>query len=132
MSLQEMPVSYVVNACLASAVLYFVVDLSRGGRSWRAYVVIGVLLAAIAWNVVQVSRTLTAAEGGAAAWRPSRTVGLWLVALFNTAMIRPEDVGSWRSWVGWLVVVLAVADTVALFLRERAASKRVDAPAREA
>jgi len=119
-------VSYVVNGCLASAVLWFVVDLSHDGRSWIDSLVIGVVVAAIVWNVAQVSRRLAAAEGGAAASRPLRTVGLWVVALFNTLLLRPEDVGSWRTWVGWAVLALAVVDTCALYLRERAASVHAD------
>ncbi len=39
--------------------------------------------------------------------------------LTNTLLIRAEDVGSWKSWLGWALLLLAIGDTVALFLRER-------------
>ena len=116
--------SYVVNGCLASAVLYFVLDLSSSGRGWIDYGVIVLVVGAIVYNVVQLARRLHAAAGPAGAWHVGRTVLFWIVGLFNTLLIRPEDVGSWKNWIGWALVLLAVGDTIALFLRERKLSAR--------
>ncbi len=112
--------SYVVNGCLASAVLYFVLDLSSSGRTWIDYTVIGLVIAAIAWNVLQLARKLYRAAGAGGAWHVMRTVMFWIAGLFNTVLIRPEDVGSWQNWFGWILLLIALGDTVALFIRERA------------
>jgi hypothetical protein len=52
-------------------------------------------------------------------WHVQRAVLFWLVGLFNTALIRPEEVGSWRNWLGRIFLLIAAGDTVALFVRER-------------
>jgi hypothetical protein len=111
--------SYVVNGCLAGAVLYFVLDLSSSGRGWIDFTVIGLVIAAIAWNVAQLARKLHAAAGVAGVWHVLRTLLFWIVGLFNTALIRPEEVGSWKNWLGWALVLIAAGDTVALFFKER-------------
>ena len=111
--------SYVVNGCLASAVLYFVLDLSSDGRTWVDYLVIGAVVAAITWNVVQLARKLFAAAGNAGVWHVLRTLIFWIAGLFNTVLIHPGEVGSWRYWFGWLILSIAAGDTVALFFKER-------------
>ena len=75
----------------------------------------------MAWNVLQISRKLHRVEGRAGVWHVQRTVLFWIIGIFNTAMVRPGDVGSWKNWLGWLLVALAAMDTVLLFRRERAA-----------
>ena len=113
------PGSYVVNGALASGVLYFVLDLSASGRTFIDYAVIGLVVTAILWNVVQLSRRLYATGGGKAVWHVQRTVLFWIVGIFNTVLLRPEHVGSWRPWVGAAMLTIALADTIALFLKER-------------
>jgi hypothetical protein len=117
----------VVNACMASVVLYYVLDLSSSGRTWIDYAVITLVVGAILWNVVQLSIKLRGQCGTAAVWHVQRTVLFWLIGLFNTALIRPEDVGSWKHWLGWALIVLAAVDTIALFRRERAAERTITA-----
>jgi FtsH-binding integral membrane protein len=116
----------VVNACMASVVLYYVLDLSSSGRTWVDFAVITLVVGAILWNLVQLGRKLHGQDGAAAVWHVQRTVLFWLIGLFNTALIRPGDVGSWKNWLGWALIIVAVVDTVALFLRERAVDKTIN------
>ncbi len=121
MKMKKRVESQVVNACLASAVLYWVLDLSAGDRTFIDYAVIGAVSLAILWNVVQLSRRLHRAGGAKDVWHVQRTVLFWIVGLLNTVLARPEQVGGWRTWVGAVLLVVAAADTVALFLKERKA-----------
>lgn len=110
--------SYGVNGLLASGVLYYALKLSEGDRGTVDYVVIGLVVAAILWNVVQLSRRLHSSGGARDVWHVQRTVLFWIVGVFNTAMLRPEDVGSWKNWVGWAFLAIAAIDTVALLRKE--------------
>lgn len=113
------PRSYLVNGVLASGVLYFVLSLSRSGRTAIDWVVIGGVVLAILWNVVNLGRRLYRSGGGKDLWHLQRTVLFWILGLFNTALIRPSDVGSWKNIVGWALVVLAAIDTVLLYRKEQ-------------
>jgi hypothetical protein len=110
---------YVVNGALASGVLYYVLDLSSSGRTLIDWAVITLVVGAILFNLVQLGRRLHAFEGARAVWHLQRAVLFWIVGLLNTALLRPEDVGAWRPWVGWSLLVIAVLDTIALFRKER-------------
>ena len=55
--------SYVVNGVLAGGVLLYALRLSRGDRGWIDLLVIGLVIAAMAWNVLQISRKLHRVEG---------------------------------------------------------------------
>jgi hypothetical protein len=111
--------SYLVNTVLACGVLYWVLDLSRGERTVIDWAVIGLVVGAIVWNLVQLGLRLHEAAGGKAVWHLQRTVLFWILGLLNTALIRPGDVGTWKHWLGWVLLLLAATDTVALFLKER-------------
>lgn len=117
--MKKSPQSYVLLAALASGVLYFVLDLSAAGRGPVDYVVIGLVVLAVVWNIIQLSRRLYLTGGGQAVWRVQRTILLWVGGLLNTALLRPEDVGGWRSWLGWTVLLLAAIDSIALYFLER-------------
>ena len=112
--------SYVVNGCLAAAVLYFALHLSSSGRTAVDFVVIALVLGAIAWNVFKLSQRLHRSEGTKEVWHVQRTVLFWIIGLFNTLLLKAEDAGTWKNWLGWVLLGLAVADTVSLFFKERA------------
>jgi len=114
--------SYVATSLLAGCALYFAWAFSRPGRTPLDWVWIGLMLAAVVWNLVALGRRLYRAGGGAAVWHLHRTVLFWIVGLRNTVLIRPEDIGSWRNLVGWVFVVVAAFDTLQLGRRERAAA----------
>jgi len=47
-------------------------------------------------------------------WTIIRTLLFYIIGLMNTVFIRPEDIGRWRNYVGYLFLLLAVIDTVLL------------------
>lgn len=47
-------------------------------------------------------------------WTIIRTIGFIIVGLFNTVFIKPEDVGTWKNYVGYAFLVLAVFDIIFL------------------
>ena len=110
---------YVVNACLASVVMYYVLRLSASGRTAIDWTVIGLVTTAILFNLVQLGRRLHSFGGARAVWHLQRTSLYWVAGLLNTAYIRPEHAGGWRTWIGWLFLVVAILDTIALFVKER-------------
>jgi len=110
---------YSTYGALAGAVFYFAWDLSRGDRGMIDWIVLGFIGAALLYNLVMLGRLLYAAGGAAALWHLQRTLLFWIVGLFNTLLLRPEDSGSWKNILGWLFIALAVADSIALHLKER-------------
>ncbi len=126
---KKQPQSYVVLAALAGGVLYFVLDLSSAGRGPIDYAVIGLVALAVLWNIIQLSRRLYRDGGGRVVWRVQRTALLWVVGVFDTALLRPENAGGWRNWLGWAILVLAAIDTIALYFLEKRGPSRPDEPA---
>jgi hypothetical protein len=43
-------------------------------------------------------------------WSIIRTAMFILVGLMNTVFIRPEDIGSWKNYIGYLFLLIAVVD----------------------
>ena len=111
--------SYLVNALLACGVMYWVLDLSRSGRGAIDWTVISLVTLAILWNLFQLGRRLHQSGGGKAVWHLTRTLMFWIIGLFNTTLIRPEEVGTWKNYLGWALLVVAAFDTVALYRKER-------------
>jgi hypothetical protein len=122
------PKSYVVAAVLASMVLYWVLDLSSSGRTIVDYAVIGLVGLAILWNLANLARRLYRLRGARALWTLHATVGLWLVGIFNTFLLRPELVGTWRNWAGWISAAIAALGTLALFFQEKGTRPRNRGP----
>ncbi len=50
-------------------------------------------------------------------WQIQRTLLFWIVGLFNTLLVRPMDVGTWKNWLGWLLLALALLDTISLLIK---------------
>jgi len=117
------PHSSLVNGGLASAVLYWVSDLSRSGRTAVDWIVLGTVAAAVLYNLVQLGRRLYRVGGGGAVWHLVRTLTFWVLGLLNTALARPGDVGSWKYVLGWAFVAIAIADSIALYRKEQAATR---------
>jgi hypothetical protein len=110
--------SYVVNAILASAVLYWVLDLNSSGRTLIDWLIVSAVSLAVAWNVVQLSRRLHVL-GGAAVWHVQRTVLFWIIGLLNTIFRAPEATANWKFVTGLILLGLAAIDTVLLWRKER-------------
>ena len=51
---------------------------------------------------------------GKNSWAIIRTLLFLIVGLMNTVFIRTEDIGSWKNYVGYLFLLLAVIDTALL------------------
>lgn len=108
------PKSYVALSVLASCLLYFAWTLGRPERTWIDWVVVALAGLAVLWNVVNLVLRFYRLGGGRSLWHVQRTLLFWVIGIFNTALIRPEEVGSWQHVVGWIMVILAVVDTVHL------------------
>jgi len=117
--LDHSPRSHLALSVLSSGALYWVVDLSRSGRTTVDWIVIGLAIAAILWNLIRLGRRLYRGGGAKGVWHLARTGIFWVIGLFNTVLIRPEDAGTWKHWLGWAFLVLAIADTVMLGVMER-------------
>jgi hypothetical protein len=111
--------SYVVNGALASGVLYWVLRLSSSGRSAVDWVVIGLVVLAVSWNLVRLGQRLYRAGGCKALWHLQRVALFWMIGLLNTAWIGGDDIGSWKNVVGWCFVSVATLDTATLYRKER-------------
>lgn len=113
------PRYYVLMAVISSVLLGYAFRLSAGDRGVVDWVVAAAVAGVIVWALVGLGRRLNGVGGGRAVWHEGRTVMFWLIGLMNTLWARPEDAGSWKWWVGVVLLVAAAADTVALYLRER-------------
>ena len=51
-------------------------------------------------------------------WPVVRTLTYLIVGLFNTVMIRPEDIGSWKNYLGYFFLVMVVVEIV-IFVSKR-------------
>lgn len=44
-------------------------------------------------------------------WTIIRTIFFLIIGLMNTVFIRPEDIGCWKNYFGYLFLLLAAIDT---------------------
>jgi hypothetical protein len=122
------PRSYLALAVLASGTLYFAYSLSASGRTLIDWVVLGLVCLAILWNLFKLAQRLYRAGGRKDLWHFQRTLLFWVIGLLNTLFARPEDVGSWKYYLGWGFLAIAIADTIALHFKERAAIDAAEPP----
>lgn len=47
-------------------------------------------------------------------WTILRTLTFYIVGLFNTLLIKSEDVGTWKNYLGYLLLLIALTDTILL------------------
>jgi len=57
-------------------------------------------------------------------WAIVRTILFIVIGLMNTVFIRPEDIGTWKNYVGYGFLLRAVVDTFFLIKRYRKAVER--------
>lgn len=50
-------------------------------------------------------------------WPVARTAVFLVVGLMNTVWLRPEDIGTWKNYLGYILLVLGLIDAVLLFFR---------------
>lgn len=111
--------SHVAMSVIGSVVMAFFVRLSAGDRGPVDWVVIGLVGGVVLWQLWCLGRRLHAHGGASALGHEGRAVALWLVGLMNTVWAVPGSEGTWKWWVGTAMLVLAAADTIALFIKER-------------
>jgi Na+/melibiose symporter-like transporter len=119
------PRSHLVLAGLASGALYFAANLSRGDRGIVDWIVLSLFGVAILWNLFRLGQRLHRHGGRRDLWHMQRTVLFWILGLLNTLFARPENVGSWKYWVGLGFVVVAAVDSFFVYRKERAAMEAV-------
>jgi len=51
-------------------------------------------------------------------WPLIRVLTFIIVGVFNTVLLRPEDVGSWKNYIGYLLLILAVIDIITFFYKK--------------
>jgi hypothetical protein len=113
------PRSHLVLAVIWAVALAYVLRLSAGDRGIVDWVALGVIVAALVWQLWRLGARLHAAGGAPATGHEARVLAFWVVGLMNTALAVPGSEWTWKWWVGVALLVLAAADTVALYLRER-------------
>lgn len=52
-----------------------------------------------------------------AIWTITRTLLFVIIGLFNTLFAKPEDIGSYKNYLGILFLLLAAADIVVLIVK---------------
>jgi len=52
-------------------------------------------------------------------WNIIRTLTFITVGLFNTVLIRSEDVGTWKNFIGYIFILCAILDIVSLFFKRK-------------
>jgi hypothetical protein len=55
-------------------------------------------------------------------WGILRTLTFIIVGVFNTALIRPEDIGTWKNYTGYALLTIGIID--AFFLIKNYLNKR--------
>lgn len=59
-------------------------------------------------------------------WRLIRTVGFYLVGLMNTLLIRDKDIGTFKNYLGYALIIVAIFDTY-FIIRATRSEKRKEA-----
>ena len=47
-------------------------------------------------------------------WHLIRTFTFYVIGILNTLLIKPEDVGSWKNYLGYAFMIIAVLDSINL------------------
>jgi len=52
-------------------------------------------------------------------WQYLRPILFIILGLFNTVLIRPEDIGSWQNYLGYAFLVLGFIDALVVIRKHR-------------
>jgi len=114
------PPLHVVYAALACGALDWALHLSRSGRTLVDGIVIGLLVAAVLWNLLRLGQRLWRSDGARGLGHLGHTLALWVLGL-TTLLLRPQEVDTWRTPAGWTLIALAIMDSLLLLRREQRA-----------
>lgn len=56
-------------------------------------------------------------------WTIIRTIGFFIIGLMNTVLAKPEDIGTWKNYFGYLFIIIAMVDAFFLirkFMKSKA------------
>ena len=56
-------------------------------------------------------------------WMILRTLTFLIVGLMNTVLIKPEDVGTWKNYTGYLLLILAGLDIIYFIIKIKKGGK---------
>lgn len=57
-------------------------------------------------------------------WTLVRTLGFIIVGLMNTVLAKPEDIGTWKNYLGYGLLIIAAIEIV-LLIRSLSVKKRL-------
>lgn len=60
-------------------------------------------------------------------WTIMRTALFYIIGLMNTLFTKPENIGTWKNYTGYLFLLLAVVDT--FFLIKKMINNKKNKPA---
>jgi len=43
-------------------------------------------------------------------WPILRTLTFLIVGIFNTVLIRTEDIGTWKNYIGYILLIIGIID----------------------
>lgn len=118
---------HTVRAAIGGVALFYAVRLSSGDRAALDWVVLSLVSGWVLWNLAALARQLGAGSAPAGGWWVLRTASFWIVGWLNTGLIRPEDRGSWKHTLGFVILAVAALDSLALLLAERRAAEAREA-----
>lgn len=52
-------------------------------------------------------------------WTILRILLFIIVGLFNTLLIRPEDVGTWKNYLGYALILIAAIEIIFLIIQHQ-------------
>ncbi len=52
-------------------------------------------------------------------WSIIRILTFIIVGVFNTLFIKPEDIGTWKNYLGYFLLAFAIYDIVTTIIRYR-------------
>lgn len=50
-------------------------------------------------------------------WSISRILCFVLVGVMNTFLIKPEEIGTWKNYIGYIFLILAISDILILITK---------------
>jgi hypothetical protein len=92
----------------------------------------GLVCAAILWNVLKLGHRLASAGGVRSLWHLAGALSLWVVGLLLVTHVVGGGSGSWQQALGIVLLAGAVGSSVVVYRIERSAQEPGGGPAEPA